>query len=503
MHKSVEMPGISSFAVCVYVLVLLGGFCSSGGVLAQPYGGPDTLWTRVLLFPELYFMNCRDMVQLADGGFMISGHQTIEDPYEDRVYLMRLDNTGSVVWRQPYDLGLAASYSGQMCQLDSNRFAVSGLRIEDEDFSVFITDANGTVVRNETYVRPFRHIPSDILRTRDGGMIIVGLVVDTASGLSRITWMKTDSAGNAIWEGNSSLSAEYLYAESGAETPDGGIVVTGKHVLATEAEAVLIRVNNLGGVVFEREYHLRGFTNGHDVVALADGGYVMCGDMLVGENPNYHWLPFAWRLNIEGDSLWCWAGGEDEYLGEGSPVAFATPDGGFIVHTTTVVFSSLTRLTSVGQVLWHHSYPLGDPYTYGASWHCFERDALGRYAFAGQASGGGLVGQIAIVKTQPDSTALGNVGSNYPSLASEWTLTIFPNPFNSTAHIEFMLPVTQRVSLRLYDVLGRKVAVLAEGVQLAGYQRVSLDGAGMASGVYFARLDAGGMSRTQKMVLLR
>jgi len=82
-------------------------------------------------------------------------------------------------------------------------------------------------------------------------------------------------------------------------------------------------------------------------------------------------------------------------------------------------------------------------------------------------------------------------------------ISAYPNPFNSTAQIEFMLPVTQRVSLRLYDVLGREVAVMVEGMQQAGTHRVSFDGGGLSSGVYFARLDAGSVMRMQKVVLLR
>jgi len=57
--------------------------------------------------------------------------------------------------------------------------------------------------------------------------------------------------------------------------------------------------------------------------------------------------------------------------------------------------------------------------------------------------------------------------------------------------------------LRLYDVLGREVAVLMEGMQSAGVRRVSFDGGGLASGMYFARLDAGSVMRMQKVVLLR
>ena len=57
--------------------------------------------------------------------------------------------------------------------------------------------------------------------------------------------------------------------------------------------------------------------------------------------------------------------------------------------------------------------------------------------------------------------------------------------------------------LSVVDLLGREVAVLAEGVKTAGSHRVRFEGAGMASGIYFARLEAGDGIQTRKMVLIK
>jgi hypothetical protein len=83
------------------------------------------------------------------------------------------------------------------------------------------------------------------------------------------------------------------------------------------------------------------------------------------------------------------------------------------------------------------------------------------------------------------------------------SIGVFPNPFNTTTQIEFTLPTTQRVSLRLYDVLGREVAVMMNEIQTAGKHRLAFDAAGLASGVYWCRLEAGGMIQTRKIVLLK
>jgi hypothetical protein len=61
----------------------------------------------------------------------------------------------------------------------------------------------------------------------------------------------------------------------------------------------------------------------------------------------------------------------------------------------------------------------------------------------------------------------------------------------------------ERVRLSVYDLLGREVAVLVNGVQTPGEHRVTFDARSLASGVYLYRLVAGGQSRSRKLVLLR
>ena len=78
-----------------------------------------------------------------------------------------------------------------------------------------------------------------------------------------------------------------------------------------------------------------------------------------------------------------------------------------------------------------------------------------------------------------------------------------PNPFRGTASVGFALPETAEVRLVVYDLLGREVAVLAEGATEAGYHRVRFDGAGLPSGVYVVRLTAGTFVETARMTLLR
>ncbi len=79
----------------------------------------------------------------------------------------------------------------------------------------------------------------------------------------------------------------------------------------------------------------------------------------------------------------------------------------------------------------------------------------------------------------------------------------YPNPFNPATIISYQLSAVSHVALKVYDLLGREVATLADGVERPGNYVVHFDGSKLASGVYFYRLVAGRHVITRKMVLVK
>ncbi len=79
----------------------------------------------------------------------------------------------------------------------------------------------------------------------------------------------------------------------------------------------------------------------------------------------------------------------------------------------------------------------------------------------------------------------------------------YPNPFNPTTTLAFELDRTREVRLEVFDLLGRHVATLVDGLQPAGRHAVRFDARGLASGVYVYRLAAGAVVETRTMLLLR
>ncbi|NLP12181.1 T9SS type A sorting domain-containing protein [bacterium] len=79
----------------------------------------------------------------------------------------------------------------------------------------------------------------------------------------------------------------------------------------------------------------------------------------------------------------------------------------------------------------------------------------------------------------------------------------YPNPFNPVTRIDFVLPHSDQVRMTVYNHTGQWVATLVDGILPTGHHRVQWDGAGMPSGLYYCRLQAGRLVSTRRMLLLK
>ncbi len=89
-------------------------------------------------------------------------------------------------------------------------------------------------------------------------------------------------------------------------------------------------------------------------------------------------------------------------------------------------------------------------------------------------------------------------------LPTEFSLSQnYPNPFNPSTNINFSIPEASFVNLKIFDVLGKEVAILVNERLNAGNYNYNFNANGLPSGVYFYRLRAGSFVSTKKMILMR
>ncbi|MFZ4590520.1 MAG: T9SS type A sorting domain-containing protein [Ignavibacteria bacterium] len=99
-------------------------------------------------------------------------------------------------------------------------------------------------------------------------------------------------------------------------------------------------------------------------------------------------------------------------------------------------------------------------------------------------------------------------GNDNPLLISdspkEYNLSFnYPNPFNPTTKINYALPKTGLVTMKIYDITGREIQTLVNEVKQAGYYSVDFNGSALPSGVYFYMLKSGDFVMTKRMVLIK
>ena len=114
----------------------------------------------------------------------------------------------------------------------------------------------------------------------------------------------------------------------------------------------------------------------------------------------------------------------------------------------------------------------------------------------------GLDGTLGLdVFKYPYITNIKNYQSENPSIFR--LCPNYPNPFNPSTTIKYSLPKAENITLKIYDILGRKVKTLVNEEKPAGNYSIEFNGKDMPSGVYFYQIRAGVFTETRKMLLLK
>jgi hypothetical protein len=115
---------------------------------------------------------------------------------------------------------------------------------------------------------------------------------------------------------------------------------------------------------------------------------------------------------------------------------------------------------------------------------------------------GSVGGQLCCLQV-PACTITG-IENNSGNLPKNYNLSQnYPNPFNPTTKISYAIPKSGLVTLKVYNVLGKEVAVLVNDVKAAGIYTIDFNASNLSSGIYFYRLDVNGFSEVKKMTLLK
>ncbi len=477
--------------------------CCAATTLAQP---PDTLWTRT--FGGTNIDICHDVRQTADGGFILTGYTRSSGPSGRNVWLVKTDPSGAAEWNYAFG-GNSDDEGHSVWQTSDGGYIAAGLTSSfgagGKDVWLVKTDAAG----NEDWTRTFGGASDDeayaVQETDDGGLIVAGVTSSFGAG-SRDVWLiKTDAAGAPIW--TRTLGG---YGSDGAwsvsQTSDRGFILSGwtfSHGPGYLGNAWLVKTDSLGYLDWHETFGGTEADRGYWVRQTADGGYIMTGYTDSFGAGLYDMLLV--KTDSEGTAEWLetFGGSGRDY---GNSVV-QTADGGYLAAGYTLSYGAggddvwLVRTDADGNLDWQT--------TYGGSAsdvaYAVANTSDGGYAVAGHTlSFGAGLHDGWLIRLASDGAS----SADLPTItATRAALGVWPNPFSRVAAIEYTLPGAATVRLCIHDAGGRLVRALAAGHAPAGSRTVLWDGCSQTGdrvppGLYYCRLEAGGLRTVAKMVRL-
>jgi len=317
------------------------------------------------------------IIETSDGGFLVAGHSNSDSSFDvsetsrggNDYWVVRTDSLGNKLW----DKRFGGSIEENLWYIDETSdggFVLGGFTASDSsgdisepskgslDFWVVRIDASGNKIWDRRYGGSDYDWLNCVKQASDGGFILGGLtfspvsgdVTDTSRGGEDFWFVKTDSAGNVLWDkrygGN---FADAIYDME--ETPDGGYILGGRTSSDAsgdvsqpnrgEADYWAVKTDAVGNLVWERRF---GGTDKEEFYSLdltSDGGYILGGNTLSDssfeiseatrdtslllDNRGDNWLVKIDSLgNIQWDKRYGGVWVEDDF-----GYVTQTPDGGY------------------------------------------------------------------------------------------------------------------------------------------------------------------------------
>lgn len=358
---------------------------------------------------------------------------------------------GDTLWTRYYDGGsldepkkIVVDSSGFIYVLGKSNRGSNNL-----DYLIIKYNSSGDTIWTTNYNGPANQWdePNDLCVDASGNVYVTGFSRSgSAYGTEDVLTTKFNSNGVLLWSNRFNGSGNYFDAGYSITTANGYVYVGGvTYRTVTKYDFLVIKYNATNGdTVWTKVYD--GGTNGTDfansVTATSNGQVYATGAL--NTNGNY-------QLGIRGFGTQEW-----------STVYFANrPDSGY----------SNSKIIVSGQNLYVASSTFeNNNYDY----------LLLKYSL---------------------TTDIKTISSNVPTAFR--LQQNYPNPFNAVTKIQFDIPKTGFVTLKVFDILGREIKVLLEEEKLAGSYELLFDAANLPSGVYIYEITASEFRDSKKLVVIK
>ncbi|MBD3232518.1 MAG: T9SS type A sorting domain-containing protein [candidate division Zixibacteria bacterium] len=433
--------------------------------LVKTNSAGDTLWTRA--FGGTDYEGASSVQQTADGGYIVAGHTNSFGAGDYDCYLVKTDSAGNPQWTGTYGAGTYEIAQSVHQTFDGGYILAGYSNNGDIDFYVVKIDSDGDAIWSGIYGQNggADEFAFCVRQTLDGGYIVAGRTTNNGDDFYLV---KTNSGGDTLWT--------RTYGGNQAEV------------------ALSVRQTDDGSYIAAGQTNSYGFGD-YDVyvVKIEAGDFTPCCDVDMTPDDDPVIVPPGGSFGFTG------------YIGNPTENPIVTDVWGGVIYQGNFYqqFSFPNISLNPGQSMSAHSSqnvpgfaPAG---TYDYIAYCGDRpDEICDQASFPFTVSGALLSDGA-VEWSIEGEFFGS-----SVIPSEYSLDgNYPNPFNASTSIAFSMPDAGDISLQVYNLMGQKIATLAEGYKNAGRHTVTWEAADYSSGIYFYKLTAGDEVLTRRMTLLK
>ena len=457
--------------------------------------------------------NLGSIQQTADGGYILVGSTpNLDDDEINDIYIVKTDEFGESEWTNIIEDEDRSEGAAAVVLSDDGHYMVLGNTREENsnhpDIIFFKMDILGNIVWSKTYEGSNDESASNLVKTSDGGYLLVGVVDNLVPVVSKdIYILKVDQNGNELWSknygGNGGDSAKEVI-----NTSDGGFAIIGNTDSkgAGDQDIWLLKLDNNGNLQWDKTYGGSNRDGGTDVAQSPDDGYAIVGYSIeLIDNARDMYLV---RTDESGNEIWNNAFGESYQ--DGASNVLIVDDGIIIAGSIEVEILPGSREYSDmfiiktdfdGNEIWREQFG-GDGGSEGASEMILNTD--NHIVITGGTGSYSNNGSVYFLNLTSRWGTLGISDYEDPNLPSEFIVfPSYPNPFNSSTTISYHLKNDSRVVINIYDILGHKIQTHLDSYQVAGPHSVKWDAKGLAAGTYFLEVQTLSNSLVKKMMYLK
>jgi hypothetical protein len=292
----------------------------------------------------------------SDGGYIVAGYAYTQMVGESEAYLMKISSEGALEWKHTYSIS-DSTRATSVIQTADGGYALTGTTTAE--MFLIKTYENGTLEWSQTYSGEGHSTYGNALvQTSDGGFAITGYTYSEATDSNDVYLVRTYVNGTMKWN--------YTFGDANTDengnamvlTSDGSFVIGGNYYSDDGPDAMLLKVNADGTLVWNQIYNVTYQNYAYSVIATSDGGYALAGHLY-----NYdidHSNLYLIKTNANGIHQWnqTYSNTDDDY----GYSLIQAKDGGYVIagYTSSSITHSydalLTKAYANGTQQWRQTY---------------------------------------------------------------------------------------------------------------------------------------------------